>query len=52
METEELIWKCRAITLEEGNESKVAIGNAMKEKGRKIADRCLLGRVLHPRGVS
>lgn len=32
METEELIRKCRAITLEEGKESKVAIGNVMKVK--------------------
>lgn len=45
MEMEELIRKHRAITLEEGNESKVVIGNVMKEKGRKIVDGCLLGRV-------
>lgn len=45
METEELIRKYRAITLEEGNKSKVVIGNVMKEKGRKIVDGCLLGRV-------
>lgn len=51
METEELIRKCKAITLEEDKTSRVAIGEIMKGKGKKLVAGCLLGKVLHPRGV-
>ncbi|KAL9444112.1 hypothetical protein AB3S75_017317 [Citrus x aurantiifolia] len=52
METEELIRKCKAITLEDDKTSRVAIGEIMKGKGKKLVAGSLLGRVLHPRGVS
>lgn len=52
METEELICKCKAITLEEDKTSRVSIGEIMKGKGKKLVVGSLLGRVLHPRGVS
>lgn len=52
METEELIRKCKAITLEEDKTSRVAMGEIMKGKGKKLVAGSLLGRVLHPRGVS
>ncbi|KAK9178519.1 hypothetical protein WN943_027710 [Citrus x changshan-huyou] len=52
METEELIRRCKAITLRESEKSRVAIGDVMKGKGRKLVTGCLLGKVLHPRGVS
>ena len=52
METEKLIRKCKAINLGEGEKSRVAIGDVMKGKGRKLVSGCLLGKVLHPRGVS
>ncbi|KAH9724503.1 putative reverse transcriptase/RNA-dependent DNA polymerase [Citrus sinensis] len=52
METKELIRKCKAINLGEGENSRVAIGEVMKGKGRKFVFGCLLGKVLHPRGVN
>lgn len=52
METEELIRKCKAITLEDGKESQVTVGNVMEGKERKLVEGCLLGKVLHPREVS
>ena len=52
METEELIRRCKAITLRESEKSRVAIGDVMKGKERKLVTGCLLGKVLHPRGVS
>ena len=52
MEIEKLIRKCKTITLEEGKANKVVVGNVMIGKGRKLMERCLLGKVLHPRRVS
>lgn len=52
METDELIRKCSAITLEEEEEDKVIFGGSMKEKGAKIAAGCLEGKILTTRGVS
>lgn len=52
METEELIRKCKVITLEEGKESKVVVGNVMEGNARELVEGCLLGKVLHLRGVT
>ncbi|XP_024045326.1 uncharacterized protein LOC127901390 [Citrus sinensis] len=52
METEELIRKCSAITLEEEEEDKVIFGGSMKAKGEKIAAGCLVGKILSTRGIS
>ncbi|KAK9195052.1 hypothetical protein WN943_003169 [Citrus x changshan-huyou] len=52
METEELIKKCSAITLEEEEEDRVIFGGSMKEKGAQIAAGCLVGKILTTRGVS
>lgn len=52
METEELIKKCSAITLEEEEEDRVIFGGSMKEKGAHIAAGCLVGKILTTRGVS
>ncbi|KAL9453740.1 hypothetical protein AB3S75_009362 [Citrus x aurantiifolia] len=52
METEELIRKGKAITLEVGKANKVVVGNVMTGKERELMEGCLLGKVLHLRGVS
>ena len=52
METEELIKKCRAITLEEEEEDKVSFASKMKAKGIETIERCLLGKVLITRVVN
>ena len=52
METEELIRKCSAITLEEEEEDKVIFGGSMKAKGEKITAGCLVGKILSMRGIS
>ena len=52
MEKEELICKCKTITLEEGKANKVVVGNVVTGKWRKLMEGCLLGKVLHLRGVS
>lgn len=53
METEELIRKCSATTLEEKEEEdKVIFGGSMKEKGEKLAVGCLVGKILSTKGIS
>ncbi|KAH9799961.1 hypothetical protein WN943_000608 [Citrus x changshan-huyou] len=52
METEELIKKCRAISLEGEEEDKVSFVGNMKTKGAEIAAGCLVGKILTTRGVS
>ena len=52
METEELIKKCRAISLEGEEEDKVSFIGKMKAKGAKIAAGCLVGKILTTRGVN
>lgn len=44
--------KCKAIILEEEKMSRVVIGDIMKDKERKLVVECLLGKVLHSRGVN
>lgn len=50
MDAEELIKRCRAIRLSEG-EGIVSFKSNMKVKGEKIVAGCLIGKVLHARGV-
>ena len=52
METDDLIKKCSAITLEEEDDDKVIFGGKMKEKGAKIAADCLVGKILTTRSTS
>lgn len=52
MEIEELICKCKAISLEEEIVSKITISDIMKGKWIELVDGCLLDRVLHPRGFN
>ena len=52
METEELIRKCSAITLEEEEEDKVIFGGSIKAKGEKIAAGSLVGIIFSTRGIS
>ena len=46
MDTEELIRKCKAITLKGKEEGKVSFKSEMKSKGEKIVAGCLIGKVL------
>lgn len=50
MEIDELIRRCKAITLDEGKESKVAVGNVMKGKREKANGGMLTGQILTPKG--
>lgn len=52
MDTEELIRKCKAITLKGGEEMKVSFKSEMKSKGEKIVAGCLIGKVLTSRNVN
>ena len=52
METEELIRKCQAITLEEEEADKFIFAGEMKEKGSKAVAGCLVGKILLARGVN
>ncbi|KAL9436889.1 hypothetical protein AB3S75_022854 [Citrus x aurantiifolia] len=52
MDTEELIRKCKAITIKEEDKSKVSLGVNMKEQRRQVLAGCLMGKVLLSRGVN
>ncbi|KAL9429420.1 hypothetical protein AB3S75_031266 [Citrus x aurantiifolia] len=52
METEELIRRCKSISLEEVEENKFSFKGKIKEKGIKVAAGCLIGKVLQTRGVN
>lgn len=52
METEELIRKCQAITLEGEEADKFIFAGQMKEKGSKAVAGCLVGKILLARGVN
>lgn len=49
METEELIRRCKSISLEEAEGNKFLFKGRMKERGLQIAAGCLIGKVLHTR---
>ncbi|KAK9179229.1 hypothetical protein WN943_028428 [Citrus x changshan-huyou] len=52
MDPEELIRRCRAIKLSDEEEGRVSFKSQMKATGEKIVAGCLIGKVLHTRGVS
>lgn len=52
METEELIRRYRSITLEEAEGNKFSFKGKLREKGVQIMAGCLIGKVLHTRGVN
>ena len=52
METEELIRRCKSISLEEAEENKFCFKGKIKEKGIQVAAGCLIGKVLQTRGVN
>ncbi|KAL9427045.1 hypothetical protein AB3S75_033767 [Citrus x aurantiifolia] len=52
MDPEELIRRCRAIKLSDEEEGRVSFKSKMKATGEKIVAGCLIGKVMHMRGVS
>lgn len=52
MDLEELIRRCRAIKLSDEEEGRVSFKSKMKATGEKIVAGCLIGKVLHTRGVN
>ena len=52
MDTNELIRKCKAITIREEDRSKVSLEVNMKEKRGQVLARCLMGKVLISTGVN
>ncbi|XP_024036844.1 uncharacterized protein LOC112096879 [Citrus clementina] len=52
MDTEELIRKCKAITIREEDKSKMSLGVNMKEQRGQVLAGCLMGKVLLSRGVN
>lgn len=52
METEELIRKCRAITLKGEEVDQVFFEGQMKERGYRAIAGCLVGKILLTRGVN
>ena len=52
MDPEELIRRCIAIKLSDEEEGRVSFKSQMKAIGEKIVAGCLIGKVLHTRGVS
>lgn len=52
METEELIRKCQAITLEGEEADQFNFEGQMKEKGFRAVAGCLVGKILLARGVN
>lgn len=52
MDSDDLIRKCAAISLKSEEENMINFAGKMKAKGAKVAAHCLLGKILHTRGVS
>lgn len=52
MDTEELIRRCKSISLEEAEGNKFSFKGRVKEKGAQIAAECLVGKVLHTRSIN
>lgn len=51
MDTEELICKCKAISIQEGSESKLSYRSGMKEKRGHIVANLLVGKILLARSI-
>lgn len=52
MDTEELIRKCKAITLKEEETDKISFIGTMRRKGEKLAAHCLIRKILRSREVN
>ena len=52
MDTNELIQRCKAITLSGEGEGRVSLRGTLKDEGGKIAAGCLIGKVLTSRNVN
>ena len=52
MDTDELIRKCKVITIREEDKSRVTLEASMKAKKEKALANCLVGKVLLTRGVN
>lgn len=52
MDTEELIQKCQAITLEGEEADKFMFEGQLKEKGFRVIAGCLVGKILLARGIN
>ncbi|KAH9718254.1 CCHC-type domain-containing protein [Citrus sinensis] len=52
MDSEELIKRYRAIKLSDEEEGRLTFRSKMKTQGEKIVAGCLIGKVIHTRGVS
>ena len=52
MDTEELIRKCKAISIGEDKEKIVNFEGSMRSKGRQVVVGCLVGKILHNRSVN
>ena len=51
MDTEELIGKCKAISIREGTECKLTLRSGMEEKGGRIMANSLIGKIPLTRSV-
>ncbi|XP_024043038.1 uncharacterized protein LOC112099799 [Citrus clementina] len=52
MDTDELIRKCKAITIREEDKARVTLEVDLKTKKERMLARCLMGKVLLSRGVN
>ncbi|KAL9440453.1 hypothetical protein AB3S75_019170 [Citrus x aurantiifolia] len=52
MDTEELIRKCKAISIGEDKEKIMNFEGSMRSKGRQVVVGCLVGKILHNRRVN
>ncbi|KAL9413385.1 hypothetical protein AB3S75_041956 [Citrus x aurantiifolia] len=52
MDTEELVRKCSAITLQEEEKDKITMLGSMRETGLKLAVNCLVGKVVLNKGIN
>lgn len=51
MDTEELICKCKAISIQEDSECRLSFKSIMKEKGGRIVANSLVGKILLARSI-
>ena len=52
MDTEELVRKCSAITLQEEEKDKITMLGSMRETGLKLVANCLVGKVVLNKGIN
>ena len=52
MDTEELICKCKAITIKEEDKAKITLEVNLKNKKEQMMAGCLVGKVLLAKGVN